>query len=140
MPDGARHRWLGYATVALFGGVVAYSFLWPRPVPETLADDSQLRCVAKSVALHQHVYAVMETGAPAPAYLDELEARVNRLYRQVRGLTQSSDPRAQSYRPIMAQEEAARDAAVAADPAAYAQQAWAEVRDCDTTLNGVLPA
>lgn len=140
MPTGARNRWLGFTTVALFGGVVAYTFLWPRPVPETLAEDSQLRCVAKSVALHQHVYAMMETGAPAPAYLDELEVRVNRLYRLVRSLTQSNDPRVQSYRPIMIQEEAARDAAVAADPEAYERQAWAEVQDCDTTMNGVLPA
>lgn len=140
MPTGAPDRWLGYAAVALFGGAMAYSFLSPRPGPHTPGDNPGLRCTARSVALQQFVYASMQPGTPAPDFLDELDARVNRLYRQVRSLTQSNDPQALAYRPIMIAEEAARDTAVASDPDAYLREAWVAVQACDTALNGELPA
>lgn len=139
MPVAVRNKRVTYAIIAVLGGVIAYAALAPRA-----ADDPQviakLRCAAKSVALHQQVFAQTEAGAPFPDYLDELDARVNRLHRFVRGLTQSNDPHSTAYRSIMIAEEAARDAAVAEDAEGYVRDTWAEVRACDTLHNGDLPA
>ena len=142
MPS-ARKNWVPYAIIAALGGVVAYNALAPRPAnnpqitgnPEIIA---RLRCAAKSVALQQQLYAQAETGAPFPAFLDELDTRVNRLHRFVRGLTQSNDPHETAFRPIMIAEEAARDAAVAENAEDYVRAAWAEVQACDTFYNGEL--
>jgi len=137
MPVAARNKRVAYAIIAVFSGVIAYAALSPRPAndPEVIA---KLRCAAKSVALQQQVFAQAETGAPFPAFLDELDARVNRLHRFVRGLTQSNDPHETAFRPIMIAEEAARDAAVAENAEDYVRAAWAEVQACDTFYNGEL--
>jgi hypothetical protein len=139
MPVAARNKRVAYAIIAVFGGVIAYAALAFRT-----ADDPQiiakLRCAAKSVALHQQVFAQTEAGEPFPAFQDELEARVNRLHHFVRGLTQSNDRHSVAYRPIMIAEEADRDAAVAENAEGYVRDAWAEVQACDTLHNGDLPA
>lgn len=147
MQVATRKKWMTYTIVAAFCGVFVYAVLAPAPTsdPALLSDptkdtpvQARLRCAAKSVALQQQVYAENQAGAPMPAYVDELEDRVNRLHRFVRGLTQSNDPNSAAFRPIMIAEEAARDAAVAVDAAGYARDAWAGVQACDTFYNGDL--
>ncbi len=138
-----RTKWLAYAGIAVLAGVIAYTEIAPREADALrISGDPQviahLRCVAKSVALQQQVYRLAEAGAPFPDYLNELEDRVNRLYRYVRGLVQSNDPASTIYRTIMIEEEAASNSAVAVDATGYMHDTWAEVQACDTHYNGEL--
>lgn len=143
MPTAGRSKWLAYAIVTLVGGMFIYIALAPgENAPDSTGNPdaiAKLRCVAKAVALHQQVYAQAETGSPFPDYLEELEDRVNRLHRYVRGLTQSNDPASTHFRPIMIEEETARDSAVAVDAEGYMRKTWPEVQACDTFYNGDLP-
>ncbi|MEO8241747.1 MAG: hypothetical protein ABI832_05500 [bacterium] len=130
-------RRISYGWLAFLGTVaamMAVSIYWPKkPLNETMR--AKLTCVARSVALSEHVFARQQAGETFPPdFLADLEERQTRLYRFMTSLQRSDDPARLAYRPIMAQLQAARDTAVAQDSVAYLTSTWAEVQTCDDTF------
>lgn len=112
--------------VAFVGGWMVWDALRPTggPSPDL---EARLRCIARAVALQQ----ALDSASPLFA---EADALTNDVYPYIRRMQQADDPRRLFYRPIMIEEETARDAAMASDADGYITTTWAEVQDCATRL------
>ncbi|MBP0481477.1 hypothetical protein [Sagittula salina] len=124
----------------MIGGAVLYDELRPRggPSPDL---EARLRCVARTVALQQATHATGNGAADvsgdvsgdAVAFRD-VDALTNEVFAYVHRMQQSDDPARLHYRPIMMEEEQARDTAMASDPGGYMRSAWAEAQSCAEAL------
>lgn len=133
MGEGGRFRRIGLFFVGGVGAIMLVAEL----VPQSQADEgtlAQIRCVAAAVALHQHLHDRRTAGAPPPGFLAEFEPRHDRLQSITRSLRTRDDRHIPMIRPLMIEAEAARDAALLADPEAYVAAAWTRVRECHDQL------
>lgn len=125
--------------ILAFVGFVASLFIVPEVIrmtrPKGPVSIPRIDCYAMAVVLKQHLFAEAKGDtAGMPEYAPELEERFNDMLLYTRGLRRRDDPKAHAMRPIIARAEAARDAAVATDAAAWRAEAWAEVQRCHTLL------
>ncbi|EBA08129.1 hypothetical protein [Sagittula stellata] len=136
-PEQPKRR-VGLRIIIAFVGVVGAFILWDELVPRGPVSEgmqARLRCVAKSVALHQALFSAEEEGiALERDFREEFDTVFNGLQRFQRGLVRRDDPGRLAFRPIMIQEEDAKDAAMAEDPQGYLTRAWAELQACYDAL------
>lgn len=138
-PDKPKKR-TGLRIIVTFVGVVGAFMLWDELVPRGPVSEemqARLRCVAKSVALHQALFSLDEEGTPLERdFREEFDMVFNDLQRFQGGLVRRDDPERHAFRPIMIEEEDAKDAALAEDPQGYVTGKWAEVQACHDGLFG----